>query len=65
MKKKYIIFSIIIVIFTIGIVRKQMENDTFFTIPIGEYIVQNGGLDGYDHWSYHENLKFTHSRFYI
>lgn len=63
MKNKiiYIIFIVLILFFTISLVTKIMQNDTFFTIPIGEYIVQNGGLDGYDHWSFHENLKFTHS----
>lgn len=60
-KKIYILFMLLIVIFSIGIVRKEMQNDTFFTIPIGEFILENKGLDGYDHWSFHENLKFTHS----
>lgn len=43
-KKLYIIFVVIIVMFTISLVSKPMQNDTFFTIPIGEYIVENGRI---------------------
>lgn len=62
MKQKInIIFGILIVIFSMSVVPKTLQNDTFFTIPIGNYILEHGGLDGMDHWSYHENLRFTHS----
>jgi hypothetical protein len=37
-----------------------MQNDTFFYIPIGKYIYETGGIDGIDHWSFHENLRFTY-----
>ena len=60
-KKLYIILAIVVIIFSIGLVEKPIQNDTFFTIPIGKYIIENGGLDGYDHWSWHEGLEFTHS----
>ena len=39
-----------------------MQNDTFFYIPIGKYIAENKTIDGLDHWSFHENLKFTYPR---
>ena len=60
-KKLYIIFIILLMIFSISIVEKHMQNDTFFTIPIAEDMLDRGGLDGIDHLSQHENLKFTHS----
>ena len=63
MKKKYIkyiIFLIVLVIFTFGLVEKRMQNDTFFYIPIGEHIAETHNIDGIDHWSFHENLRFTY-----
>ena len=62
MKKKYVIFLFVLIIFTIGLVNKTMQNDTFFYIPIGERIAQTHTIDGIDHWSYHENLRFTYPR---
>ena len=41
-KKLTIIFSIIVAIATIGFVRKEFQNDTFFNISIGKYILENG-----------------------
>lgn len=37
-----------------------MQNDTFFYIPIGKYIAETKTIDGIDHWSFHENLRFTY-----
>ena len=41
-KKLLIIFSIAITIFSIGIVFKTFQNDTFFNIAIGKHILENG-----------------------
>lgn len=60
--KKRVIFYIILIIFTIGLVNKTMQNDTFFYIPIGERLAKTATIDGIDHWSYHENLRFTYPR---
>lgn len=60
-KKLYIIFTILLIIFSISIVEKTMQNDTFFTIPIAKEMIERGGLDGIDHLTQHEKLKFTHS----
>lgn len=60
-KKLYIIFTILIVILTVGIVEKTMQNDTFFTIAIARDMIERGGLDGIDHLTQHEGLNFTHS----
>ncbi len=59
-KLKYIILALVIAFFTISIVDKTMQNDTFFYIPIGERIVKTHVIDGIDHWSFHENLRFTY-----
>lgn len=40
---------------------KTITNDTFFTIAIGNYILENGN-DNKDHLTWHENLDFPHSR---
>jgi len=59
-KKIYIIFLILIVFFTCSIVKKTFENDTYFYIALGKSIVQNHGIDGYDHISFHNDLKFPY-----
>ena len=41
-KKILIVFSIAITIFSIGIVYKTFQNDTFFNIAIGKHILENG-----------------------
>lgn len=61
-KKLYILFIVILSIFTFSIVNKTLQNDTYFYIPIGEYILNSHTIDGLDHWSFHENLKFTYPR---
>lgn len=58
----YFILLIVLVFFTICTVDKEMQNDTFFYIPIGERIAKTHVIDGIDHWSYHENLRFTYPR---
>ena len=58
--KKYIyIFLIWISIFAIGLVKKSFQNDTFYTIKIGEWIMNNG-IDMLDHFSYHTMLPYTY-----
>ena len=41
-KKLIVALSIIVAIFTIGIIEKTFQNDTFFNISIGKYILENG-----------------------
>ena len=65
MKKKkwvYLILLITLVFYTVSLVNKTMQNDTFFYIPIGERIAKTHVIDGLDHWSFHENLRFTYPR---
>lgn len=64
MKKKKIIFEImaiiLIAIFCISISPKTLQNDTFYTIKIGEHIIQNKGIDMKDSFSWHEGLEYTY-----
>lgn len=54
-----IITGIIIVIsLCIGFTKKEFQNDTFYTIKVGESIIKNG-LDMVDHFSWHE-LSYTY-----
>ena len=58
-KKKFAIFFILwICILGIGLVKKQFQNDTFYTIEIGELILNNG-IDMMDHFSIH-TLAYTY-----
>lgn len=54
-KWRYIIWLGILVI---GLVRKTLQNDTFYTIKVGELILKNG-IDMLDHFSWH-NLAYTY-----
>ena len=64
MKKKKIIFEImaiiLIAIFCISISPKTLQNDTFYTIKIGEHIIQNKEIDMKDPFSWHEGLEYTY-----
>ena len=58
-KKFKIFFIIFIIIMTLGLVKKGLQNDTFYTIKIGELIFKNG-IDMLDHFSFHLNLPYTY-----
>ncbi len=60
-RKIAIIFSIIIAVFTIGIVPKTFQNDTFFNISIGKYILENKTIDMQEHFSWVQGLTYTFS----
>ena len=53
-----IIAIILIVIFSIAITPKTLQNDTFYTIKIGEYILENG-VTMEEPFSWHDNLEYT------
>ena len=59
-KKFYVVYLFLILIFSLSLVNKTLQNDTFFYIPIGEYIAKTHTIDGIDHWSFHDNLRFTY-----
>lgn len=60
-KIKDLILIFLIILFTISIVPKKMQNDTFFTIAGGNNILKNG-IEEKERLVWHENLKFTNSR---
>lgn len=51
---------ILIAIFCISLTPKTLQNDTFYTIKIGEHIIQNGGIDMKDPFSWHKDLEYTY-----
>ena len=54
-----IVAIILIAIFGICITPKSLQNDTFYTVKIGE-LIKNNGIDMMDHFSWHENLSYTY-----
>ena len=57
---KFNVLAIIcILIFCFAISPKTLQNDTFYTIRIGELIVNNG-IDMQDHFCWHEDLPYTY-----
>ncbi|MCI8641778.1 MAG: hypothetical protein HFJ59_07970 [Clostridia bacterium] len=54
-----IIAIILLIIFGISLTPVTFQNDTFYTIKIGEYI-KNFGIDMMDPFSWHENLNYTY-----
>ncbi len=62
MKSKtiFMLISILsIIIFATAIAPVELQNDTFYTIKIGEHIVHHG-VDMQDPFSWHENLIYTY-----
>ena len=61
-KRLYILFTILICLFSIFIVNKAMQNDTFSAIAIGKYIL-NHGLDFKEHFNITSNLSYHNARY--
>ncbi len=62
-KHKSVIFEFIIIIliaiYSFSLAPKTLQNDTFYTVSIGESIRENG-IDNKDHFSWHEDLPYTY-----
>lgn len=59
-KMKFNILAILaIMIFCFALTPKTLQNDTYYTIAIGEHILENG-IDMKDPFSWHENLPYTY-----
>ena len=59
-KMKFNVLAIIIIlIFSFALTPKTLQNDTYYTITIGEYILENG-IDMQDPFSWHEDLPYTY-----
>ncbi len=59
-KIKDLILIFLIILFTISIVPKKMQNDTFFLISLGQRVIKYG-VEKEEHLVWHENLKYTNS----
>ena len=60
-KRALVFLSIIVAIFTICIVYKTLQNDTFFNIAIGKHLLENG-IDMKEHFTWaDDDLYYTHS----
>ena len=59
-KIKFIVIAIILIaIYSIALTPVTLQNDTYYSIKIGEHIVQNG-IDMQDPFSWHEDLSYTY-----
>lgn len=59
-KMKFNVLAIfIILIFSFALTPKTLQNDTYYTITIGEHILENG-IDMQDPFSWHEDLPYTY-----
>ena len=58
---KFNILAIVaIVIFCISLCPITLQNDTYYTIKIGEHIINTKTVDMKDPFSWHENLPYTY-----
>ena len=63
LKNKRIVITgiILILLCSIAFSQKKIQNDTFYTLKIGEYISKNGILNlKSDVFSWHDNLPYTY-----
>ena len=57
---KFTILAIVLIaIFCVALTPVTLQNDTYYTIKIGEHIAQNG-VDMKDPFSWHEDLEYTY-----
>ena len=50
---------LLIIILCVGLTFKYLQNDTFYIIKLGDYIVHHG-IDKIDHYSWVANLSYTY-----
>ena len=61
-KMKFNVLAIFcILIFSFALTPVTFQNDTYYTIKIGEHIVQTGQIDMQDPFSWHEDLSYTYN----
>ena len=59
-KVNFVVVAIVLIaIFCIAVTPVTFQNDTYYTIKIGE-LIKNNGIDMMDHFSWHENLSYTY-----
>ena len=55
-----ILAIILIAIYSITLTPRTLQNDTFYTIKIGELITQTKNVDMLEHFSWHSGLEYTY-----
>ena len=55
-----ILAIVLIILFAVSISPVTLQNDTYYTIKIGEHILETGGIDRVDPFSWHENLTYIY-----
>ncbi len=61
LKMKFNVLAIVcILIFCFALTPITFQNDTYYTIKIGEHIVQTGQIDMKDPFSWHDNMPYTY-----
>ncbi len=61
-KMKFNVLAIFcILIFSFALTPVTFQNDTYYTIKIGEHIIQTGQIDMQDPFSWHEDLPYTYN----
>jgi len=50
---------LLIIVFSFCISPKTLQNDTFYTIEIGKYIIENGIQNKVEPFAWHEGLEYT------
>ena len=59
-KMKFTILALfVIILFSFALTPKTLQNDTYYTIAIGEHILKNG-IDMKDPFSWHQDLPYTY-----
>ncbi len=62
LKMKFNVLAVFcIIIFCFALTPVTFQNDTYYTIKIGEHIVQTGEIDMKDPFSWHEDLPYTYN----
>lgn len=57
--KFHVIAIILIIVFSFAVSPITLQNDTFYTVKLGEYVT-NHGITMQDPFSWHENLNYTY-----
>ena len=57
--KFYLLLTITILSMAFILTKKEFQNDTFYTIKVGEQILKTG-IDMKDHFSWISNLSYTY-----
>ena len=53
------IVIVLIIIFAFSLTPRHVQNDIFYTVRIGN-LIRDNGIDGIDHFSWHEKLPYTY-----